>query len=264
MNAPGGTLTLQFVTGTVTVQVDSTTLLDDDTDQADPLTLGDIASGDFLEVEAIKIGDSLVASRVRRDEQDDNILQAQVDSFNAGVNITLLGITFSTAGAEFENQNNSAISSEIFFGQLQVGDLVKVKDQAVADGVADTVEFEQEDALDGEEFDDDCDEAVDGSDDGCATEDDGDEDDSDEDCTSADGGSDDDCVTDEDGDDGGEDNSDDECTPANADSDDCATDSDDDASSDDLIQHKQSRRMIVLQTAETIPEMMIWMRRISK
>ena len=129
VNAPGGTLTLQFVTGTVTIQVDGTTQLDDDTDQVDSLTLGDITSGDFLQVEAIKIGGSLLASRVRRDDEDDNILQAQVDSFNAGVDITLLGVTFSTAGAEFENQNNSALSSEIFFGQLQVGDLVKVKDQ---------------------------------------------------------------------------------------------------------------------------------------
>jgi len=233
VNLPQGTITLQFFTGTVIVQVDRTTLLYDDTDQEDLLTLGDIASGNFLEVEAIKTGNALVASRVRRDEQDDDILQAQVDSFNVGVDITLLGITFSTAGAEFESQNDSAISAETFFGQLRVGDLVKIRDDAVTNGIADTVEFEQEDELDGDEFDDDCDEAPDGSEDDCATENDGDEDDSDEDCTSADGGSDDDCVTDDDGDDGGEDNSDDECTPANADSDDCATDSDDDASSDD-------------------------------
>ncbi len=150
VNAPAGTVTLQFFTGTVTVQVDSTTLLDDDTDQADPLTFGNIASGDFLEVEAIKVGDSLVATQIRRVAQGDNRLQGQVDSFTSGADITLLGITFGTIGAEFEDQNNSAISSEIFYGQLQVGDLVKVKDQVEADGVADTVEFEQDNALDGE------------------------------------------------------------------------------------------------------------------
>ena len=155
VNAAESTITLQFFSGTVTVQVDSTTLLDDDTDQADPLRLGDIASGNFLEVEAIKTGDSLVATRVRRDEQDDDILQAQVERFNAGVDITLQGVTFSTAGAQFTNQDNSALSSEIFFGQLKVGDLVKVKDEDLANGVADEVGFEQEDALDGEEFDDD-------------------------------------------------------------------------------------------------------------
>jgi len=39
VNAAESTITLQFFSGTVTVQVDSTTLLDDDTDQADPLRL---------------------------------------------------------------------------------------------------------------------------------------------------------------------------------------------------------------------------------
>jgi hypothetical protein len=228
VNASQGTITLQFFTGTVIVQVDRTTLLYDDTDQADPLTLGDIASGNFLDVEAIKVGDSLVASRVRRGEQDDNILQAQVDSFNVGTDITLLGITFSTAGAEFENQSDGAVSADTFFVELRVGDLVKVKDQAVADGIADTVEFEREDVLDGEEFDDDCDETLDDSDGDCATDDEGDDDDSDDDCTGGDVGSDDDCATDDD------DDSDDDCTAGDAESgDDCVTDDDDDSSTDD-------------------------------
>jgi hypothetical protein len=193
-----GTITLQFFSGTVTVQVDNTTLLDDDTDQADPLTVGDISSGDFLEVEAIQVGNSLVATRIDRDDQDDDRLQAQVESFNAGVDITLLGITFSTAGAEFENQNDNVISSETFFSQLQVGDLVKVKDEELADRVADEVEFEQDDALDGDEFDDDngsdddCDNSGSGSDD-CDSEDDS-SDDSDDDGSddNSDSGSDDD------------------------------------------------------------------------
>jgi len=176
VNASEGTITLQFFTGTVTVQVASTTLLDDETDRADPMKLGDIASGDFLAVEAIRVEDALVASRVRRDEQGDDTLQAQVESFNAGVDITLLGITFSAVTAEFENQDNSALSSQTFFGKLRVGDLVKVKDDKLTDGVADEVEFEQEDALDGEEFDDDSDEDCDredsGEDDGCPPDED--------------------------------------------------------------------------------------------
>jgi hypothetical protein len=218
VNAPQGTLTLQFFAGTVTVQVDSTTLLDDGTGQADPLSLADITNGNFLEVEAIKVGDSLVASRIRRDDQGDNKLQAPVDSFDAGVDLTLLGITFSTAGAEFASQNNSAISSEAFFGQLQVGDLVKVKDDDVADGVADTVEFEQNDALDGEEFgdnsDNECDVAGSGSDDDCTTDGGDGSDDGCDTGTDANG----DCVTD------GGDGSDDNCDTPDPVSGDCAID----------------------------------------
>lgn len=185
VNASEGSITLQFFTGTVAVQVTGTTLLDDETDRADPLKLGDIASGDFLAVEAVRVEDALVATRVRRDEQDDDILQAQVESFNAGVDITLLGVTFSAVTAQFEGQDDSALGSQTFFGQLQVGDLVKVKDEMLTDGVADEVEFEQEDALDGEEFDDDSDEDCDGEDtsqdDGCKTDDHSDTDDSESD-----------------------------------------------------------------------------------
>jgi hypothetical protein len=41
-----GTVNEDGVTGTVNVQIDSRTLLDDDTDQTDPLTLGDVAEDD--------------------------------------------------------------------------------------------------------------------------------------------------------------------------------------------------------------------------
>jgi hypothetical protein len=159
VNSATGTITLQFHAGSVTVQVDSTTLLEDDTERADPLTLGDISIGDFLVVEAVQIGDTLLATRIDRDEPDDNILQAQVEAFNAGVDIKLLGIVFSTADTEFENQYDEDLSPEAFYGQLKVGDLIKVKDERAADGVAEEVEFEQEGALDGSELDgeDDCD-----------------------------------------------------------------------------------------------------------
>ncbi len=86
-----GSVTLALFNGTVTVQVDSRTLLDDDTDQVDKLTLLDIGSGDFLEVEAILSAGELIATRIDRDEQDDDVLQGPVDSFNPGVEITLTG-----------------------------------------------------------------------------------------------------------------------------------------------------------------------------
>lgn len=155
VNAGQGSITMQYVNGTVTVLVDSRTQLDGDHDES--LALGDIASGDFLEVEATRHGDTLVASRVRRRaEADGDVLQAQVESFNAGLDITALGITFSTVGAKFENRNDDAISATAFFTELQVGDLVKIEDEQ-SDGIANEVEFEHDDALDGDEFDDDCD-----------------------------------------------------------------------------------------------------------
>jgi len=155
----GLTVTLQLAGGTVRVQLDNRTLLEDDTEMAEPMTIDDIRTGDFLEVEAFMVGDSLVATRIDRDEPDDDVIQAPVESFTVGNSITLLGITYSTQGAEFENQDDMPLSSEQFYAAVQVGALVKVKDEEVPDGVADEVEFEFEGSLDGgREFEDDSDE----------------------------------------------------------------------------------------------------------
>ena len=174
------TVTMQLFPGTVTVKVDQTTRLEDDTDSVNDLKLGDITFGDFLEVEAIQQGSEPVATRIDRDDHDDDILQGPVEAFTPGVSITVLGIMYSTAGAEFENHNDENISSDAFYAQLQVGDLVKIKDNEVADGIANVVEFEDDDALDGDrEFDDDCDSDSDDSDDGsdgsCGSNDDDDD-----------------------------------------------------------------------------------------
>lgn len=169
VDSGGGTVTLGLFGGNITVQIDAGTLLDDDTRQAYPLTLGDISSGDFLEVEAILLDDgTLVATRIDRDETDDEVLQAPVESFNAGTDITLLGITYSIAGAEFEGFDDTDLSADAFFSQLQVGDLVKIKDEEVADGVADEIEFENSDRPDGGvvfEDDDDSDDESDSDED---------------------------------------------------------------------------------------------------
>jgi hypothetical protein len=190
-------ITLQLFPGTVTVKVDQATRLEDDTDGVENLTLGDISIGDFLEVEAIQQGSDPIATRIDRDDRDDDILQGPVDAFTPGVDITVLGITYSTLGADFENQNDENISSDTFYSQLQVGDLVKIKDEEVADGIADEVEFEDDDDLDGDrEFDDDCDSDDDSDSDSSGDSSDGscgsDDDESDDDSSGSGSGSDDD------------------------------------------------------------------------
>ncbi|MFK8051179.1 MAG: DUF5666 domain-containing protein [Halioglobus sp.] len=137
-------IVLQLSGGNISVAVSARTLLEDDTGQADPFTLRNIAVGDFLEVEALAVGDRLFATSIERDEADDDILQGPVESFTSGVDITIQGVTFSTRNAEFEDQSDQTISSEAFYAQLDIGDLVKIKDEQVADGNADEVEFESD------------------------------------------------------------------------------------------------------------------------
>jgi hypothetical protein len=136
------TVTLQLFGGTVTVQVDNQTQLEDDTGVQDPLTLGDLSSGDFVEVETVGPEDDLVATSIHRDEIDDDIVEAPVDSFEPGVSVTVLGITYSTAGADFEDADDQPISPTDFYNQVEVGSMVKIKDELTPDGIADEVEFE--------------------------------------------------------------------------------------------------------------------------
>ena len=60
--------------------------------------------GDYLEVEAIDVRGTLVATRVDRDDDvDEAEIQAPVPSFVEGVSVTLLGLTFDVTGTDFEN-----------------------------------------------------------------------------------------------------------------------------------------------------------------
>lgn len=142
IDAANATIVLQLFGATLPIKVSARTLLDDSTDQSGPFTLRSIAVGDFLEVEAILLNGSLIAASIERDEVDDDVLQGAVESFTTDIDITIQGITYSTRGSEFEDREDNSISSATFYSQLEIGDLVKVKDENVADGIADEVEFE--------------------------------------------------------------------------------------------------------------------------
>lgn len=144
------TLTMQLQGGTINVLVDSRTMLDDDTDEQRRLTLADIRPGDFLELEALGQSVGFVATRINRDKPDDEVLQGTLDKFVAGDSVTVLGITYGTAGAQFKSLDNVSLTPAEFYAALTPGALVKVKDTAPADGVADSVALKYADALDGE------------------------------------------------------------------------------------------------------------------
>jgi hypothetical protein len=227
------TITLQVAGGTITVRLDNRTQLDDDTGVADNLRLSDIRTGDFVEVEAILADGDLVATRVDRDDADDEVVQAPVDSFVSGSSITLLGVIYGTEGARFEDQDDRALTPEQFYTNLQAGALVKVKDRN-GDGIAEEVEFEFERGLDGDrEFasdDDDNDGDDDSDSNGC------DDDSGADDCDSEDSGSDDSDSDDADSDDADSDDADsDDAGSDDAGSDDAGSDDagSDDAGSDD-------------------------------
>lgn len=135
---------LQLFGGVTAAYVYEHTLMKDSTGRADPFKRNDIASGDFLRVEVLGHGYIRPASRIERIEESDDLLQAPVDRFNPGLDITLLGLTYPTGGAIFKDKQNTVISADEFYSELAVGDLVRVVDKRPTDGIADEVSFERD------------------------------------------------------------------------------------------------------------------------
>ena len=157
-------LALRVGNDTVSVATDERTLFDDERDDIKFLKLSNLATGDFLRVEALSLGDRLLATRVDREDDDDEdtVLQAPLQSFVNGLSVTLQGVTFNVTRAEFENVDDKDINASAFFANLKTGALLRVTDKAPADGFAEEVEFEFATALNGDrEFEDDDEERVD-------------------------------------------------------------------------------------------------------
>ena len=156
------TLTLATGVSSVVVTVTTSTLFDDDTKSTQRLNLSDINVGDFLEVEAYEDGDSLIATRIDREdgeESDDNFeIQGSVQSFTPGVDITVLNVTYDVTTASFETDNDRNVDIDTFFALLNAGDIVEIKFSSNAPTTAIKVELEEDERPDGGlEFDDDDD-----------------------------------------------------------------------------------------------------------
>lgn len=148
VDSSGGTITLQFVPGNVTVNVTSQTSLRDDLGVFDPFTLGNIAAGNFLEIKGFVDGSgNIIADEIRRDNTDDDILQGPASSCTAGSNVIIFGVSFVLLDGTttFEDENDAPLlNSTAFCNAVNASPFfVRVKDdQASRDGIADEAELE--------------------------------------------------------------------------------------------------------------------------
>jgi hypothetical protein len=130
--------------GTIVVNTDGqTTFKDDGPLEIKNFSLDQLVIGDYVEVEGIERSGDITANLVKRKNTGNSKLQGAVDAFdNIGFAwITILGISYNivpTPGGTDFNGSDAAT----FFGQLIVGDLLEIKDNEVADGIADKVEKE--------------------------------------------------------------------------------------------------------------------------
>ncbi len=149
VDTSANTVTVRFFGGTLTVQVNNQTQMEDRTGMVSNMTLSDVnvAAGDFLEIGGfIGTSGNIIASELRRDSAasaGDDILQGPVDSWNPGSDVTLLGITFfSDINTDFEDETETGISSRDFYNALSAGRHIKVRDDITTDGIADEMDLE--------------------------------------------------------------------------------------------------------------------------
>jgi hypothetical protein len=132
------------------VQVNALTVVKDSSQTAvRNFSVGNIVVGDRLEIRGFVNGqDTIVASRLERQNPDDEVsLQGPVGTINTS-NLTILGLVAQTEEqTEFEDANDNPLTAADFFAQVQVGDLVKAKGILQNDGsiLAEEVELEGED-----------------------------------------------------------------------------------------------------------------------
>ena len=117
----------------VTVSTDALTRLEDKSDaDVRPLTIADIAAGDYLEIrgsESPAGSGQILATIVEREDVDPRtILQGFVTNV-ANPTFTILGVTIETNGAVFRDVDDSILTPAEFFSLVDVNSLVK------ADGI---------------------------------------------------------------------------------------------------------------------------------
>ena len=132
------------------IQVNSRTLFEDDRNDNERANFSDLAVGDKVEIEAYQDTEgAFIATRVdiknkTNDDDDDEIeVKGPVTDFVASTSITVANTTFNVdASTRYEIGEREDLTAEVFFADLAIGDLVEIKDNQPADGIADEVELE--------------------------------------------------------------------------------------------------------------------------
>ena len=147
VNAGGSSVVLLGIT----VTVDALTRIEDKSDaRIEPLTVGNLAAGDYVEVRGDEFpagsGNILATIFERQDPDTETILQGFVESISEP-SLTILGVTIETSAATvFRDENDTVISANEFFNRLADNDLVKAKgvETTATTITAEEVEFELE------------------------------------------------------------------------------------------------------------------------
>ena len=132
IEAPVTAIDMTNLTVTVlglTVQINELTILKDESDAELPsFSLSDLNDGDFVEIGAMLDGDTIVAGKLERENQQNEVeLKGYLDSL-AQPDMVVLGVNVITnVDTEFEDAQELPISADTFFSSALVGSLVEVE-----------------------------------------------------------------------------------------------------------------------------------------
>jgi len=104
------------------------TLVIDDRDEVDLFDFEDLASGDWVEIDAAEVDGDFVLTKLVRKQIENNLqIQGPLDSFNElDTTLVILGITIDTSSSSYEN-DDVTLSSTDFYAALQIDTLVAVE-----------------------------------------------------------------------------------------------------------------------------------------
>ena len=146
-NAAAGTVTLQIpgMGGSVVVVIDSRTEIEDEIGNVDsPSEVFGLTAGTFVRIEGYEgASNQVVAKQFKIDTADKYLVQGVVDAWDSGSDLSILGLTFSTASASFQRADDTNYANATaFYDDLDIGsDVVKAVDND-RDGSVDEVEYE--------------------------------------------------------------------------------------------------------------------------
>ncbi len=141
----------RFVLLGISIQITGSTQLEDEVSDVDPLTLSDLAAGEFLQAKGVSDGaGGVIASEVKRTEVEDVELRGPLEAIDDETgDFIVLGQRVPTHDeTKFELEGVEVTWAEFVEG-VAVGDHVEISDEEDADATAidfaDTIKFEPDD-----------------------------------------------------------------------------------------------------------------------
>jgi hypothetical protein len=136
------------LSGSIEIVINSETEFEDQSQvPVSNFSVADLIAGDFVSIEGVEASGKVVAGSIKRQDSadpDDSELDGQVDSFVVNTSITVLGIPFTVDdGTSTQYKDGSGDTFAVdFFGKLEMGDRVEIRDEVTADGFAEEVKLD--------------------------------------------------------------------------------------------------------------------------